>query len=43
MLVVLVLGLGYVRLRHGPISLNFMVAPIERGIAAELKDRKSVV
>jgi len=36
MLVVLVLGLGYVRLRHGPISLNFMVAPIERGIAAEL-------
>lgn len=36
MLVVLALGLGYVRLRHGPISLNFMVAPIERGIAAEL-------
>ncbi len=35
-LVVLVVGLGYVRLRHGPISLNFMVAPIERGIAAEL-------
>ncbi|MEE8297176.1 MAG: DUF3971 domain-containing protein, partial [Hyphomicrobium sp.] len=37
MLVVLALGLGYVRLRHGPISLNFMVAPIERGIAAELQ------
>jgi len=36
MLVVLGLGLGYVRLRHGPISLDFMVAPIERGIAAEL-------
>ncbi|MGI9404192.1 MAG: AsmA-like C-terminal region-containing protein [Hyphomicrobium sp.] len=36
MLAVLVLGLGYVRLRHGPISLNFMVAPIERSIAAEL-------
>ena len=33
---VLVLGLGYVRLRHGPISLTFMVAPIERGINAEL-------
>ncbi len=35
-LAVLVLGLGYVRLRHGPISLTFMVAPIERGINAEL-------
>jgi len=37
MLAVLAVGLGYVRLRHGPISLNFMVAPIERGIAAELE------
>ncbi len=37
MLAVVALGLGYVRLRHGPISLNFMVAPIERGIAAELQ------
>lgn len=36
MLSVLVLGLGYVRLRHGPISLTFLVAPIERGINAEL-------
>ena len=36
MLAVLVVGLGYVRLRHGPISLKFLVAPIERGINAEL-------
>jgi len=36
MLLVLVLGLGYVRLRHGPISLKFLIAPIERGIDAEL-------
>ncbi len=36
MLSVLVLGLGYVRLRHGPFSLKFLVAPIERGINAEL-------
>ncbi len=36
MLAVLVIGLGYVRLRHGPISLEFLVAPIERGINAEL-------
>ena len=37
MLAILVFGLGYVRLRHGPISLNFLVAPIERGINAELE------
>ena len=36
MLALLVVGLGYVRLRHGPISLNFLVEPIERGINAEL-------
>ncbi len=36
MLAVLVFGLGYVRLRHGPVSLKFLVAPIERGINAEL-------
>lgn len=36
MLSVLVLGLGYVRLRHGPVALKFLVAPIERGIDAEL-------
>jgi len=35
MLAVLVAGLGYVRLRHGPISLEFLVEPIERGINAE--------
>ncbi len=35
-LLMLVVGLGYVRLRHGPISLKFMVEPIERGIDAEL-------
>src|SRR5450432_2165441 len=29
-LLVLVGGLGYVRLRHGPISLKFLVDPIER-------------
>jgi hypothetical protein len=36
MLALLIAGLGYVRLRHGPISLNFLVEPIERGINAEL-------
>ena len=36
MLLLLVVGLGYVRLRHGPISLKFLVAPIEHGIDAEL-------
>jgi hypothetical protein len=36
MLALLVAGLGYVRLRHGPISLDFLVEPIERGINAEL-------
>ena len=36
MLALLIVGLGYVRLRHGPISLNFLVEPIERGINAEL-------
>ena len=35
MLALLVVGLGYVRLRHGPISLTFLVEPIERGINAE--------
>ena len=29
-------GAIYVRLRHGPISFDFMVAPVERGINAEL-------
>jgi hypothetical protein len=29
-------GVLYVRLRHGPISFDFVVAPIERGINAEL-------
>jgi hypothetical protein len=37
LIAVLIFGLGYVRLRHGPISLNFLVAPIERGINAELE------
>jgi hypothetical protein len=36
MLVLLVGGLGYVRLRHGPVSLQFLAAPIENGINAEL-------
>lgn len=36
MLALLIAGLGYVRLRHGPISLDFLVEPIERGINAEL-------
>lgn len=29
-------GIIYVRLRHGPISFDFMVPPVERGINAEL-------
>jgi hypothetical protein len=36
LLLLLIFGLGYVRLRHGPVSLKFLVAPIERGINAEL-------
>ncbi len=40
MLALLVAGLGYVRLRHGPISLDFLVEPIERGINAELAGNK---
>lgn len=40
MLAVLVAGLGYVRLRHGPISLDFLVEPIEQGINAELAGNK---
>ncbi len=36
LLAVLIFGLGYVRLRHGPVSLTFLVVPIERGINAEL-------
>ncbi len=30
------IGVLYVRLRHGPIAFDFVVAPIERGINAEL-------
>jgi hypothetical protein len=37
LITVLIFGLGYVRLRHGPVSLKFLVAPIERGINAELE------
>ncbi len=29
-------AVGYVRLRHGPVSLKFIAAPIERGISAGL-------
>ncbi|MBN9247683.1 MAG: DUF3971 domain-containing protein [Hyphomicrobium sp.] len=36
LLVMMATGLLYVRLRHGPIALNFVVSPIERGINAEL-------
>lgn len=35
-LISLAVGLGYVRLLHGPISLGFLTGPIERGITAEL-------
>lgn len=35
-LTALALGLGYVRLRHGPVTLKVLARPIERGIAAEL-------
>ncbi|MFN3869479.1 MAG: AsmA-like C-terminal region-containing protein [Hyphomicrobiaceae bacterium] len=35
-LALLAVALGYVRLRHGPISLAFLAAPIERSINAEL-------
>lgn len=36
LLVALGTGLGYVRLKHGPIALDFLVEPIQRGINAEL-------
>ena len=36
MLTAMAAGGTYVRLRHGPISFDFMVAPIENGINAEL-------
>ncbi len=36
MLAAMAAGITYVRLRHGPISFNFVVTPIERGINAEL-------
>jgi AsmA-like C-terminal region/Protein of unknown function len=35
-LAALAAGIAYVRLRHGPISFNVVVSPIERGINAEL-------
>lgn len=36
LLALMAIGILYVRLRHGPIALDFVVAPIERGINAEL-------
>ena len=36
LLAMMAVGILYVRLRHGPIALDFVVAPIERGINAEL-------
>jgi hypothetical protein len=36
MLAGMAIGIFYVRLRHGPIGLDFLVPPIERGINTEL-------
>jgi AsmA-like C-terminal region/Protein of unknown function len=36
MLAAMAAGIGYVRLRHGPVSFDFLVPPVERGINAEL-------
>ncbi|RUO99367.1 AsmA-like C-terminal region-containing protein [Hyphomicrobium sp.] len=36
LLAMIAVGILYVRLRHGPIALDFVVAPIEKGINAEL-------
>jgi hypothetical protein len=36
LLTMMAVGILYVRLRHGPISFDFVVAPIEHGINAEL-------
>ncbi len=36
LLAMMAIGILYVRLRHGPIALDFVVAPIEQGINAEL-------
>lgn len=36
LLAMIAVGILYVRLRHGPIALDFVVAPIEQGINAEL-------
>ena len=35
-LIVLAVSIGYVKLLNGPISLQFLAAPISRSIAAEL-------
>lgn len=40
MLCVMALGIMYVRLRHGPISFDSVVPPIENGINAELASYK---
>ncbi|MFT3730198.1 MAG: AsmA-like C-terminal region-containing protein [Hyphomicrobium sp.] len=36
LLAMIAIGVLYVRLRHGPIAFDFVVAPIEKGINAEL-------
>jgi len=36
LLAMIAVGILYVRLRHGPIAFDFIVAPIERGINHEL-------
>jgi AsmA-like C-terminal region/Protein of unknown function len=36
LLAAVAIGIVYVRLRHGPVSFDFVVPPIERGINAEL-------
>lgn len=43
LLAVLVIGLGYVRLLHGPVSLDFLVDPIEKGINAELDGSRAEI
>lgn len=40
LLVALALGLGYVRLRHGPVSIKILARPIAQGIAAEMPGAK---
>lgn len=43
MLVIIAVGILYVRLRHGPISFDFLTAPVVRGINAEMTKNRVTI